>query len=516
MSGTGRIKSFFSGLSFREKSAVISKTAMVLLVLTIMAFHLVVFDIGDGDVFFTTVVLIGAIFLLHPLFFLLFYWPVFILLMLDLHLFRAYGLSLAGFGEQATTIILNTNTAEILEYLTRLGWLEYGILASVLAASVVSLFHVPDLKMLSRKKRMLVFILLLSVYPFSFVSHFYPLIRSAGENEKNDIIAQARAFRFRPEEHTKADTVVVLIGETHRQQEFSPVFDQYAAGFPELYRFSDMISPSGSTLDAVPVILSRKKGTDTRGFFPERSLFSLFKEAGYTTYFLHYVEMYADNHLNSVYSEADRFIKYTRKVTPTSDEDILPALDAVLSEPGKKKLIVIKMVGCHVNFIDRYPSGLSFFQHALQEFQQRTKEREMHHYRKAIAYSAGIVAKIMNKTESRSEPSLLFFSSDHGICIFDKGIFHVPFNCRNAFHIPTMILLNPALSAMTPQPVKDNLKCNRDKPLTEEYDFETIASLAGIVHPTADRKYDLTKRCVPKGGKRVVFTERERVFYEDL
>ena len=267
------------------------------------------------------------------------------------------------------------------------------------------------------------------------------------------------------------------------------------------------------------MILSRKKADNRSDFFYEKSLFSLFKEAGYSTYFVHYTKTSSEkNALGIVYTEAEHFIQYASDTIATTDEGIAKVLDDLLENGEKKKLIVIKMMGVHIDFRRRYPNSDS----GLDAFKVKTREDEMRHYLKAIAYSAGIVAGVMERVEKRPEPSMLLFSSDHGICIFDNGTFHLPANCQNAFHVPSMILLNPALTKATSNEAKENLACNRDKPLTEEYYFETVAALAGISYPAADPNYDLTRICDPlKGKKRPVFATSSVLttdfsFYEDL
>jgi len=357
-------------------------------------------------------------------------------------------------------------------------------------------------------------------YPFGSLFQLTPVIESKLSKEQKEVLARAEAFQFNPDiVPAKAGTVVVLIGETHRQKEFGQAFDKYASGFQNLYRFSDMTSLFAGTLNGVPTILSRKKSADDFNYFYEKSLFSLFKEAGYSTYFVHYTKTALEkNQLSLIYNEAEHFIKYVKKITPAADESILPVLEKIFAGSEKKKMIVIKMVGAHINFSDRYPDAdFSSFRRFVSSVMPKTQEREMYHYNKAISYSVGVIAKIMEKVEKRSEPALLFFASDHGICIFDKGAFHIPATCQNAFHVPAMFLLNPALSAITPKREKELLACNADKPLTAEYDFETIASLAGVSYPAADKRYDLTKRCDPlHGKKRPVHTAGKNYFYEDL
>ena len=517
------IKAFFSGLSLKEKIAVSARAIMVFIALFAL---IVMFVKAEGNARNETELLIGCFTLLgsafffRPLFFLLLYFPVFFILMLNVHLRRTYGLFLSDVANQVFAVIGDTNKTEVFEYLAGASFFELIALLLTAPLSVCTLFYTPKFKEIPVKWiRIFCFIIVLS-YPFGNLSQLAPVVKTKFSPEQKEILEKAAAFKFNPEKSgNKADTVVILIGESHRQAEFNPAFDKYVSGFQNLYRFSDMTSLFAGTLNGVPTILSRKKATDRFNFFYEKSVFSLFKEAGYETYFVHYTNTaFEQNQLSVIYKEADHFIKYAKKITPVTDESILPVLENLLANRKKKKLIVIKMIGIHINFSERYPDpGFSSFRRFWTSLKPKTKEREMYHYNKAISYSAGVIADIMQKIEQRPEPSLLLFSSDHDICIFDKGTFHIPATCQNAFHIPAMLLLNPALTAATSDDAKKNLACNQDKPLTAEYYFETIASLAGISYSSADKRYDLTRKCDPlHEKKRPVYTAGKDYFYEDL
>ncbi|MBO4643262.1 MAG: sulfatase-like hydrolase/transferase [Alphaproteobacteria bacterium] len=517
------IRNYFSALSYKERCAVAARATMVLFCWLIMFVMSKKLSINEYQLFLSVISLFGMGLFFNSVLFLIFYWAIFLPLTLDLHLFLAYGLSLHSFGKQLFAILCDTNKIEIIEYLPKITFFEWISVISMFSASVCVLLFKPQPIKIPKEWKRTIFFVLFAVYPLTYIAHIYPIIQSKFSAEENELIAKALAFHFNPAKQNKADTVVVLIGESHRQEEFGPAFDKYASEFQSLYRFSDMISPFAGTLNTVPIILSRKKGDNAHNFFYEKSLFSLFEEAGYSTYFVQYTEISSElNKLSFIYREANHFVKYENKEKKeATDEGIYSVLEDILNNGERKKLIVIKMIGVHIDFIRRYPDpNISSLQRFWFALKSRTKEREMYHYNKAISYSAGVIANIMKKIEKRPEPSLLFFSSDHGICIFDKGSFQLPPNCRNAFHIPAMILLNPALSAITSQQAKNNLDCNQDKPLTEEYDFETIAALAGISYPTADKQYELTGQCDPlHGKKRLVSTgsiKEKRTFYEDL
>lgn len=519
MNSKKTLKSYFFSLNSKERFGL---GIRILLLLSYSAILMVMgCDIGltTYDIYITIIGMIAAALFFGPVLFFIVFCPLVLILAIETHLFFTYGYSLLSFGTQLGRLISDTNKAEILEYIPKLGMPEITMLALFVLCLPGLFFYKPKMTGISKLWKSAIFITVFLSCAFGCVSRTRLMFLSIFSSEQADILAKANAFHFFPyKQKTKADTVVLLIGESHRQAEFSPTFDKYAGRFPFLYRFSDMISQYPGTIDSIPMILSRKKATDHMPFFHEKSIFSLFKEAGYETYFVHYVNTSSEkNELSLIYREADNFIQYEKNITAETDKKILPVLDEILSKPAAKKLIVIKMIGAHVSFANRYPRSNAFFKNVIAAFKKPTKEKELYHYNNAISYSAEIIADIMTKINNRKEPSLLFFSSDHGICIFDKGSLHLPPNCQNAFHIPAMILLNPALNKITKQTAKDNLACNTDKPLTEEYDFETIATLAGITYPAADKKYDLTQHCNPlKGKKRPVYFINETALYEDL
>lgn len=515
-----KIKRFFSEFSFKEKCAVIFRILMVLLCLIALFVMRKKININGNEQVFAILFFTGAVFFFRPLFFLLFYWPFFLLLILDVHLFRTYGLSFSSVGVWIFSILGDTNKQEVVEYLARVRWSEWLSLLSAIVCSIgVFLCAQKKIPVSAYWRRMVIFVLLLT-YAFGYMMRTYPVIASQISSERREILKKAASFKFNPEkEGHKADTVVVLIGESHRQAEFAPAFEKYVSSFKNLYLFKDVASTYPGTLRSVPMILSRKKASDYSEFFHEKSIFSLFKEAGYETYFVHYSKIASEkNALGVIYTEADNFIQYSSETVATTDEEVAKVLDNLLKNEKKKKLIVIKMIGLHIDFRNRYPND----EPKLDAFKARTKEGEMRFYRNAISYSAGIIADIMKRIEQRSEPSLLLFSSDHGICIFDKGYFHLPATCQNAFHVPAMILMNSSLARVTSDEAKKMLSCNRDKPLTEEFYFETIASLSGVSYPSANNNYDLTRVCNPLNGKkRPVFSSssvltKEALFYEDL
>ena len=277
-------------------------------------------------------------------------------------------------------------------------------------------------------------------------------------------------------------------------------------------------------------------------FFSEKSLFTLFEEAGYETYFLHYTDssnITEKNKLSFVYNDARHFINFASPDDAFHDIRIHNELNKILENDKRKKLIVIKMVGVHIDFQHRYPKEYDIRKPSLKEEASKSKlwnnirsvfkispppltlpenkQAALNTYKNAMDYSVEIIKTLLDLSKQQKEATLTMFGSDHGICIFEKGTFQLPPNCQEAFHIPVLFHLNPALRKNSDSEKLKTLSCNIDKPLTQEYLFETIASLAGISYPAANKEYDLTAKCHPSSVKRKIGTFKGApAVYEDL
>lgn len=542
-------KNFFRTLSFKEKFSFCSRVFFTCLCAGLILAMKSKVHISTDHMYVSLFCLLAACIGFGRVPFLIIHVTYLVLLIFDMHLYRAYGLSIFSMSVQMTALLLDTNKTEVIEYLSKISMQEIFLLLLVPVLSVSCLFYKPPFKF-SRWVYVLTFI----AFPFSYVEHLLPAVAYHVFQNENGTITAARKFRFSPALNAKsADTVVLLIGESHRHDIFKPAFAKYAQNYKNLYYFDDLISLYPSTMKAIPMILSRKRleNRDEK-FFKEKSLFSLFEEAGYNTYFLHYVKNADErNHLNFIYNEARHFINFYPDGSPEMHDSFIgPELEKILKNDKGKKLIVIKMIGVHDSFEKRHPDSFdthkpslkkddlagkdSFFVSAYKkikaslsavevEYQKlniTNQKAVMNSYKNAMDYSAFIINGLMEQVKAEKKPALFMFSSDHGICIFEKGSFQLPPECRQAYHIPALIYLNPALTAQVPQKEKDMLACNEEQALTQEYLFETAASLAGISHPTSKTDYDLTRRCAPlKGKTRQVNTmrpDRQLSIYENL
>ena len=538
------LTNFFFHLLFKEKISFVGRILFTSMCLTFIFYLYFKTDILPEKVYISAVCLITACFFFGKTAYLMIHIPLFLLSVIDIHLFKTYSLSMFSAGDWLYALIPDTNKTEISEYWSKIAVFEKTALFTGLLLSLCCLFYTPTFKI---KKS--VYFLIFMIFPFSYVEHITPVVYYHFFDNEDNILQKYRHFRFDPEKKRQtAQNVIVLIGESHRYPEFHFSFQKYVKSFKHLYEFNNLISMHPGTMNSVPMILSRKKFTDQTKYFSEKSLFSLFEEAGYDTYFLHYTDNSKErNHLSFIYNETQNFVNYHPETEGLHDSRIRPELSRILKKDKNKKLIVIKMMGVHENFENRYPpaydtrkpslqyvtpeknksfpdelkrKAINFFLSfkAARQRQKENRELILNTYQNAIDYSANIVAEIMDFIRKQTDPSLLLFSSDHGFCLYDKGFLHLPPNCQNAFHIPAMIYLNASLAKESDPEKLKNLSCNLNQPLTQEYLFETVVSLAGIAYPSAQKEYDLTADCKNLKTKRPVETlKRDHLYYyEDL
>lgn len=433
---------------------------------------------------------------------------------LELHIFRTFRQPFAQTADLILSVTAETNAREIFSYLKLLNGDEraWTLLTFLLCATAA--FYRPAPTFFYKKAA--VFLLYSAcLFPRLIYPAFYWAESRFSADEKiNAERKKNHSFRAVSSERS-AQNVLFLIGESHRFPEFNNAFSEKK--FKNLILFDNYISVHHHTTPALQSLLSRKKLYHGAGGFYEKSLISLFAEAGYDTYFLSYLKKEDGSH--SLFSEEARhYINYAKGKKP-DDADLLPVLKNILSK-REKKLIVIKMIGVHFNFEDRYPPAYDRLRPSMQSaklpFTAENKITLTNTYKNAVAYSVRLIERIVKMTESLPESTLMSFSSDHGLCIYDKKLYILP-DCKNAFHIPWFLTFNDAFAKQADHERLKTLRSRKHAPLTSEFAFETLLSLAGIKYPDADERFDdSSNAAVPTAPRKVKALPLPPVLYEEL
>lgn len=305
-------------------------------------------------------------------------------------------------------------------------------------------------------------------------------------------------------------TVVVFLGETHRWDKMS--INGYLRettpllATQNLVTFRNTVSQATSTLSSTPMILSRKTVYD-RGIYPEKSVIAAFREVGFETWYVSYLQPahIGDTEINLIANDAEHYVVSSVNIQ---------TLEKILSASAKKKLIVYKTVGAHYLFHTRYPKDFEYFKpsHTSVSYKVPKPVPEdirllENSYDNAVRYSLDYqVNAFINVLKKRKEPVLFCFIADHGTAIYEDGKSLYGGSTRPNYSIGYFFWFNPAYERGHHQDIAF-LKSNTRKAISSEIFVDTILDLSDIRTPKRKGKtlvvkdYVETPRSVLAGGK---------------
>ena len=317
-------------------------------------------------------------------------------------------------------------------------------------------------------------------------------------NANDKIFTAYNSFTFNAKDNFEEEelTAIVLIGETHRYDYFDKYgyLKQYAPNLHDaknsknFFYYTDMVSGFHYTTATVPLVLTRKPALCDTRFFGEKSLITAFKEAGYYTYTVSYSRKTQpqDDAMNLLFLESNEYINHAETKDVVNDMDMFPVLEKILKDKTKKKkLIVIKMIGAHYLYEDRYPKDFEIFKPSYKSVYNDGEAAKNHDllknsYKNAIVYSSTVIDRLYKMVRDEKNPVLLSFISDHGTSLYDDGVNKYIGRAKGSHHIAYFITGNDNFWQTVDYNKKNNLKFRKDEKLTQEYFFETFLTLAKL------------------------------------
>lgn len=340
-------------------------------------------------------------------------------------------------------------------------------------------------------------------YPFGLPIRYY----SYYSEQKLLYIAKEKlkSFHFGAKstrETTQPETYILVIGESSRADHWQlngyerPTNPRLISN-SRIINFRDMLSPFTATRASVPVILTRKPVSFFGDYFPELSVVSAFKEAGFKTYWLSTQQSVGrhDTVISLYASEAD----VVRHLNPAAygtegeyDGIVLPTLASILKDSATKKFIVIHTLGSHWRYTDRTPESFDQFipttrgDSSADLFSRsptpEVVERYRNSYDNTILYTDYILDSIIQNLKETQQPAMLLYVSDHGEDLPTVGpcLFRGHGNTsRNNFHIPGLAWASSEYEQAFPGKVK-SMKDNAQKKLSTTNVFYTLLDVAGL------------------------------------
>lgn len=228
---------------------------------------------------------------------------------------------------------------------------------------------------------------------------------------------------------------VLVIGETGRPDRWqlngytrktNPLLSQQK----NFISFTNVTTGWAWTRMSVPVMISRKPPQMQSSFFPEKSIVSVFKEAGFWTawYSTQGALGFHESAVALHASEADA-VQYANPAGYRSpgvyDGRLLDLLKTALERPEKKKFIVLHTLGGHYNYSHRNPSDFDIFTPVLRNnsspslHDKKLKEELSNSYDNSIVYTDYFLNALIEQLKNKNTLATLLYAADHGENIFD-------------------------------------------------------------------------------------------------
>lgn len=318
--------------------------------------------------------------------------------------------------------------------------------------------------------------------------------------------------------HPDKQVIVLVLGESSRRSRWQlygygrPTTPRLAAE-PGLVAFSDMVTPWAYTLMSVPVILSRKPAESSSFFHPERSIVSLFREAGFSTWWLSTQTPLGaiENGISILAREAEhrQFLNPLHfGAAGAYDGTLIPALRQAIAQGGQRQFVVLHTLGSHYDYAHRYPREFEHFTPALAPEEGSALHREdrreqlSNSYDNSVRYTDHVLAEAIAALKEVHGSTALFYVADHGEDLPDEqcSLYGHNNSTVHNFQVPALLWLSPTHRQRIPAHAVQ-AEARRDSPLHTGNVFDTLADLAGIDHPGrrgANSLLDPTWRAAPR------------------
>jgi glucan phosphoethanolaminetransferase (alkaline phosphatase superfamily) len=351
----------------------------------------------------------------------------------------------------------------------------------------------------------------LNQHPFSLLNESYVFAKIKMRTYKYR--AEHDRFKFgilNPNDTTvKPKLVIFIIGERMRflnwsingyKRETNPDLEK----IPNLVAFSKNYSNSNITYGSIPLIVTQATPLNPQLAYSQKSIVSLFKEAGFETSWIssQYVfdivnERKVPDHVYELYKK------------PHTDMAILPAFDSVINrKTTRDQFIVINMLGGH----GRVPEQFDVFKpndsHEDYVISMKNAPIFINSNDNLILFQDYILSEIMKRVLKKNVSSVVMFTADHGCNLFDNGKALFGYGTSNPTEkearVPMLIDLSDKFIEQNPGKYK-NLINNKNLLTTNNDLFYTAANLADIKYKYYDKRMSISDSAYAEPSSRFLY-----------
>lgn len=227
-------------------------------------------------------------------------------------------------------------------------------------------------------------------------------------------------------------TLVLIIGESTTRTRMgiygynrntTPIIEQFKKENPNLLVFNDVVSSRPYTIEILEQALTFADERHPDLYLTQPSLIHLMKQAGYKTFWItNQQTMTKRNTMLTMFSKQTDKQYYMNNDRNQSarqyDDAVIQPFKEVLTDPAKKKFIVIHLLGTHMKYEFRYPKSSEY-----NVFQDKTgipfnidddNAKVYNSYDNAISYNDYVITTLFNTFKQSHDNGFMLYFSDHG------------------------------------------------------------------------------------------------------
>lgn len=231
------------------------------------------------------------------------------------------------------------------------------------------------------------------------------------------------------------ETIVFVIGESSRPHNWS-LYGYNKETTPNLgkqagiFKFNNICTTAPYTSFAVPSMLSLEPIWDWDAIASTKSLVSIYRAAGYMTYWLSAQEV---DSFGGIIPQIAAEAQYRQYFERSYDGALISEYEKILKKSDtENKAIFIHVKGSHFEYSRRYPEHFDKFKPSTNSF----KDRITAEYDNTILYTDWLLSTIIDQLKSSKKPSVLVYSSDHGENMMDDSRGLLGHGIGNKYDLP--------------------------------------------------------------------------------
>jgi len=357
----------------------------------------------------------------------------------------------------------------------------------------------------------------LKQHPISIYYRTYEFVVHRNRVRKFKTVKNNFTFEVsNPNDSLSPNLVVLIIGERLRYRNwtingYKKNTSPNIKSITNLISFSQNHSNANNTANSFPLIITQGTPKEVVKMYSQKTIVSLYKEAGYKTYWISSQEN-CFNFIDNKF-EMDKLYEIYNNPNHT-DIDIITTFQEVIKDKStKNKLIVINMLGGHGSVPNKFKKFKPNSETKKYTLNKENKEIFINDYDNMILMQDYILSELITKLIKTEQRSILLFTADHGTNLFDNKTNSFGYGSSNPTeeetHVPFFIW--GSQNYINSSNKFKHLYNNKSMLTTNDNIFHTLADLSYIEYKDYETSKSLADSLYLEPKSRFVLVN-DRVF----